>query len=228
MQGDIFATKGIEYLIVIGYLLVMVGMVRLFASKRFARAGEAKTRRPVAHTAPWFSLADGRYFHQGHAWAAPDGGEIVTVGLDDFAARVVGQTDGFVLPAVGSGVRQGEPAWSVRADGRALTMLCPVDGTVLAVNPAVIETPRLAADDPYGRGWLLKVHAPNRQASLRNLFSGELATVWMQHTAERLRQLPAGELGVVMPDGGEPVPGFGRVLRPEAWQVITREFFLTG
>ncbi|MEK7668231.1 MAG: hypothetical protein AAB409_06250 [Gemmatimonadota bacterium] len=44
---------------------------------------------------------------------------------------------------------------------------------------------------------------------------------------ERLRGLPAGGLGVVMPDGGVPVRGFGRALGPEEWQAASREFFLT-
>ena len=50
----------------------------------------------------------------------------------------------------------------------------------------------------------------------------------MRHTAERLRRLPAGELGVVMPDGGAPVRGFGRALAPEEWETVVSEFFLTG
>ncbi len=50
---------------------------------------------------------------------------------------------------------------------------------------------------------------------------------WEDHTVERLRGLPAGGLGVVMPDGGVPVRGFGRALGPEEWQAASREFFLT-
>lgn len=228
MNGDIFATKGIEYLIVIAYLLVMAAAVRWFASRRPAGAPASGARGPAARAVPWFALADGYHYHPGHAWAAASDGDVVTVGLDDFAAQLVGAPDGVELPAVGTGVRQGEPGWAVRAGERSLAMLSPVDGEVVAVNHAVLETPRLAADDPYGVGWLLKVRAPNRQASLRNLLSGELASLWMRHTAERLRRLPAAELGVVMPDGGAPVRGFGRALEPEAWEAVAREFFLTG
>jgi glycine cleavage system H protein len=225
MTGDIFATKGTEYLLVVLYFALLIALVRVFAPPVVA-SSSPRTRRTLATALQWFSLADGYHFHPGHAWAAPTDGEIVTVGLDDFAAKLIGPPDGFELPAVGAGVRQGEPGWVVRAGVRSLTMLSPIEGQVVAVNPAVLESPRLAADDPYGQGWLLKVRAPNRKASLKNLFSGELAAAWMRNTAERLSRLPAAGLGVVMADGGMPMPGFGRALEPVEWRVVTREFFL--
>jgi glycine cleavage system H lipoate-binding protein len=224
MPGDIFATKGAEYLLVILYFVLLIGLVRVIAPP--VTATVAPRRRPAA--APWFSLAEGYHFHQGHAWAAPTDGENVTVGLDDFAAQLVGPPDSFELPALGSGVRQGEPGWSLQAGDRALTMLSPMEGQVVEVNAAVRETPRLATDDPYGKGWLFKVRAPNRKASLKNLLSGELASVWMRYATHRLQQLPAAGLGVVMADGGTPVRGFGRVLGPDEWQAVARDFFLTG
>ena len=232
MPGDLYATKGTEYLIVIAYLLLMAGLGTMLALPRFAGDFAAKARSNVARAAPWFALADGYHFHPGHSWvavavAAADG-DVVTVGLDDFAAQLVGAPDGLELPAVGTSVRQGERGWAVRAGERTLPMISPVEGTVVAVNQAVLDSPRRAAEDPYGEGWLLKVKAPNLLASLRNLLSGELASVWMRHTAERLRRLPAAGLGVVMPDGGMPVRGFGRALAPEEWDAVVSEFFLTG
>ena len=225
MTGDIFATKGTEYLLVVLYFVLLIALVNVFAPKVVASAS-VRTRRSFASALHWFSLAEGYHFHPGHAWASATDGEIVTVGLDDFAAKLVGPPDGFALPEVGSGVRQGEPGWAVRAGDRTLTMLSPVEGEVVAVNHAVLETPRLAADDPYGQGWLLKVRAENRKAALNNLLSGELASAWMRHTAERLSRMPAAGLGVVMADGGMPMRGFGRALGPSEWQAVTREFFL--
>jgi glycine cleavage system H lipoate-binding protein len=225
MQGDIFATKGLEYLLVIVYFVLLAGLVRFFAPPVQAPAPR-RTRRPAP--APLFSLAEGYLYHPGHAWASPIDGEMVTVGLDDFAAQLVGTPDRFDLPAVGTAVRQGEPGWALHAGDRALTMLSPMEGQVVEVNSDLKESPGLATDDPYGRGWLFKVRAPNRKASLRNLLSGELATAWMRNTADRLGRMPVAELGVVMADGGMPMHGFGRSLGPDEWQHVAREFFLAG
>jgi len=223
MPVDIYATKGVEYLLVIVYLILLVAAARLL-SPRLARATRPRARR---RRGAWFALADGLRFHQGHSWAAEGEGDVVTVGLDDFAAQLVGTPDAIALPAVGEAVRQGERAWRVRVGDRELAMVSPVDGRVVAVNEEVLATPQRAMDDPYGRGWLLKVASPARRTALRNLLGGELAKAWMRQTVERLRGLPAGGLGEVLPDGGTPVRGFGRALGPEAWELVAREFFLS-
>lgn len=229
MQGDIYATKGVEYLIVIGYLVLMAGLVGWLALRRHSRQAAAQTRRGrSARAARWFALANDCSFHPGHAWVARRDGPVVTVGLDDFAAKLLGEPKAIELPAVGTALRQGETAWTVAAGERALPMRSPVEGEVVAVNPAVVASPRLVADDPYGEGWLLKVRAPERRAWLCNLLSGELAAAWMQHTTERVRRFESDGLGAVMADGGTPMRGFGHALSQEEWESVSREFFLAG
>lgn len=222
MEGDIFATKGTEYLLVIAYFVLLVGLVRLLAPDRRTRPAA-----PPVRAVGWFRLADGYHFHPGHAWASPTDDGVLKVGIDDFTAQLVGEPDEFALPAVGERLRQGANAWQLRTGDRSLDMLSPVEGEVVAVNDAVRESPRLAADDPYGSGWLLKVRVSDR-ASLRNLLSGSLAAAWIRDTAERLRGMPGTGLGLLMTDGGTPVRGFGRSLGPEEWNTVARDFFRIG
>ena len=226
MEGDIFATKGLEYLLVILYFALLIGMALALAPRRAPVAATAK--RPLLRPATWFALADGYHFHQGHSWAADADGGVLTVGLDDFAAQFVGPPDALALPAVGARVQQGEVAWRLGAGERTLPMLSPVEGEVVAVNADVMAAPKLATEDPYGRGWLFQVRPSNWPVALRNLLSGEVARAWIGATVEQLRRTPGAELGVLMPDGGAPMPGFGRVLGPEEWRTAAREFFLTG
>lgn len=229
MQGDIYATKGMEYIIVIAYLLVLVGVLRFLSPPRVARLFGMRSRSPVRPRAPraWFAMPDGLHFHQGHAWATPESGEVVTVGVDDFAQRLLGPVDAVHLPQVGTRVRLGERGWTLVVDDTPISMVSPVEGKVVAVNPTVVESPEVLSRSPYEDGWLLKVRVPRSGATWRNLMSGDLARAWMAQTVERLRQMPAGELGVVMPDGGEPVHGFVRLLDPEHWDQVAREFLLS-
>jgi glycine cleavage system H lipoate-binding protein len=225
--SDIFATKGVEYLMVIAYLALLVGLWRLLRAPRATGATAGGTGRiGVASRGP-FQVPDDRYFHQGHTWAAPREGETVRVGMDDFARKLLGAPVSFELPPVGAHVRQGDHAWTVQLDGERFDMLSPVDGEVVGVNQDAIASPATVAEDPYDR-WLLEVRVPKLRANLTNLLSGFLARAWMEQTAERVRAVQSAELGVLVPDGGVPVEGFARHLDPERWQEIAREFLLTG
>jgi glycine cleavage system H lipoate-binding protein len=230
MQGvenvDLFATKGLEYLLVIGYLVVLIGFWRLL-SRPPARA-KAVARSPRGErVGGWFDVRNDVYFHQGHGWVAPPEGDVVTVGMDDFAQRLLGHPEAIELPAVGAQLRQGDRGWALQVDSKSISMLSPVDGEVVAVNQQVAAEPELVNADPYDRGWLLKVRVPRPETTRKNLLSGRLATAWMAQTVERLRAMPVGDLGVVLPDGGMPVDGFVRALAPEDWDRVARELLLS-
>jgi glycine cleavage system H lipoate-binding protein len=229
MEGttDIFATKGIEYLIVIAYLVLLVGFWKLLTRPHAAEV-TAQTANPAsAALRGWFQLRDGLFFHQGHTWAMPEGGDILRIGADDFAMKLLGQPETISLPSIGSHLRQGEAGWEVGIDSKFIPMLSPVDGEVVQVNGELQTSPELVNTEPYDRGWLMKVRVREPRATLRNLLSGELARSWIDETTERLRQMQAGELGIVMPDGGAPVDGFARILSPDHWDDLARELLLS-
>jgi glycine cleavage system H lipoate-binding protein len=225
---ELFATKGIEYIIVIGYLLflVPVGLVLSRAGVGPALAGTAARVGQAIRS--WFHVPEGYHFHPGHSWAIPDGEDILKVGIDDFAQKLLGKLDAVVLPEPGARVESGEAGWQVDVDARRFDMLCPVRGEVVAVNEELLKSPQLVSDDPYGRGWLMKVRVPRMRTALRNLMSGSLVGIWIDETMDALQQRMHGSLGVVLQDGGLPVSGFARELSPEAWDEIVEEFLLTS
>jgi glycine cleavage system H protein len=223
---DLFATKGIEYLLVIGFLLVLVPFWRFLRVP--ARAGIEVVRRAMATVAQWFSVPEGLYYHQGHSWVMPQGAELVKVGVDDFAQRLVGSTNKINLPKVGSRIEQGDVGWKLGIDAKTIDMLSPVTGDVVAVNKDIVRNPTLINQDPYGKGWLMMVKPANQRATVKNLLTGKLATAWMEKTADALRERIGGdELGTVYQDGGLPVSGIAKALSPDAWDKMAGEFFLT-
>ncbi|MEE9169106.1 MAG: glycine cleavage system protein H [bacterium] len=223
---DIFATKGIEYLLVIGYLMILIFFWRFLNKPALASAGRAEV---ATRSAPrgWFSLADGFYFHQGHTWARPEANNTVKVGVDDFAQKLIGKPDSIMLPQVGGSIKQGEKGWQLRVDSKSIEMLSPVDGEVLAVNEEVLNAPEQILQDPYHKGWLMKIRVPKMKSNLRNLLSGKLAIACLEDSVNKLRQMMAGDLGLVLQDGGFPVSGFAKQISPDKWDEIAREFFLT-
>ncbi|MGE5663422.1 MAG: glycine cleavage system protein H [Deltaproteobacteria bacterium] len=228
---DIYATKGIEYLIVIVFLASFVWFSRTFSFRTVA-AGVART---ISDIVEWFRMPAGLHYHQGHSWMKNEEDDLVSVGLDDFAQKLVGKVDGVDLPPVGAKVAQGERAWTLKVDSRPLAMLSPVDGEVVAVNIEAMRSPGIVNQDPYGKGWLLKIRPTKLTADTRNLLSGTLARKWMEDTVDGLRRESGGTLGPVAQDGGQlvyqdggmPVSGIARALAGERWEETVKAHFLT-
>ena len=222
---DIFATKGIEYLAVISVLMLFIVFWRKVS--RPVRATYEVFERIVPAIGEWFHLPlDKVYYHQGHSWAMPEGDDVVKVGIDDFAQKLVGKIDAIKIPQVGSQVTQGEKAWSLQVGPKTVDMLSPVDGKVLEINENLLRSPEAINKDPYGQSWLMKVETPKISANLKNLLSGGLAGKWMEGVRENLLAQMNYNLGAVSQDGGVPVDGIARNLDRERWDEIAKEFFL--
>jgi glycine cleavage system H lipoate-binding protein len=226
---EFMATKGIEYLMAIGYLLFLIPFWWLVGrdGRRDGRGG-ARVPAPARAMRSWFAMPEGLHFHRGHTWAAPEEGGVFRVGIDDFAQRLVGRADAVELPRTGARVEPGTPGLELKFDGQAVSLLSPLAGEVVETNPAVQRDPRLLCDDPYGEGWLMKVRVPRPAAALSNLLSGRTARAWMDDAAESLSALMGPKLGPVLQDGGVPVSGFAREISPQDWHRVARELLLAS
>jgi glycine cleavage system H protein len=220
---DIFATKHIEYLLVIGFLLLFVVFWR-FLSRPARRVFEAAERFvPVVNE--WFRLPEEIYYHLGHSWAVPEGPHVVKVGVNDFAQKLVGKIDAIQLPVIGSTIHQGEKGWTLEVDSKALDMVSPVDGKVIAINEKLLSSPDNINKDPYD-SWLMKVESPRFSANKKQLLSGALAGKWMEEVRENLLSRMSYNLGVVYQDGGLLIDGMAKSLDQDKWDEVVRDFFL--
>lgn len=223
----LFSTKGIEYLFVIGYLVILVVFWKIINRSTAGTGAAAAVVERVGVKSGWFRLAEGFFFHQGHSWASPEQGDVVRVGVDDFAQKLLGKPQLIELPALGTQLEQGADGWRFKIDSKSIGMLSPVNGRVVEINQEVLKSPELICTEPYGKGWLMKVKASRVKADLKNLFSGKLASAWMEQTVDKLRATITGDLGVVLQDGGTTPTGFVRNLSSEKWEEIARDFLLS-
>jgi len=222
---DIFATKGIEYLLVIGFLLLFTFFWR-FLSRPAKRVFEvAEKFIPVVNE--WFRLPEEIYYHLGHSWAAPEAKNLVKVGVNDFAQKLVGKINAIQLPGIGSTVNQGGKGWALEVDSKTIDMLSPVDGKVVAINEKIVHSPEDINKYPYV-SWLMKVESPRFSANKKQLLSGALAAKWMEEVRENLLSRMNYNLGLVYQDGGLLVDGMARSLDKDKWDEIARDFFLVS
>lgn len=174
-----------------------------------------------------FQVPENLRYHAGHTWALSESRELVRVGIDDFASKLVGKIDSIALPQRGRWIRQGQKIWTIIRDGKSVDMVSPIEGTVTAINEAVMNNPELARKDPYGDGWLMTVQAPDSTINFRNLMGGTLARLWTEASALKLQSRMSMPAGALAQDGGVAVDDLTAHMPDEEWASLTKEFFLS-
>jgi glycine cleavage system H protein len=84
-------------------------------------------------------------------------GEIATLGISEFAVDQLGDIVFLELPEVGDALEKGETFGSIESVKAVEDMYAPLSGTVIERNEAMVNSPELISEDPYGEGWFLKV-----------------------------------------------------------------------
>jgi glycine cleavage system H lipoate-binding protein len=174
-----------------------------------------------------FEIPQGYGFHPGHTWVLDEGSQNARVGMDSFAANLIGRIDRIEVAELNRWVRQGQKVWSVARGGMTVDMLSPVEGVVVAVNPEVQKDPNMAVKDPYQDGWVCVIKAPELATNINNLLRGSVIGPWMQNTLRRFGAMTAQLAGATAQDGGLPIPGSLAQVDQATRQALIKEFFLT-
>ncbi|NEO98802.1 MAG: glycine cleavage system protein GcvH [Symploca sp. SIO2E9] len=88
-------------------------------------------------------------------------GEIATIGISAYALDQLGDIVFLELPEIGDSLQKGENFGSIESVKAVENLYPPVSGTVVECNQAMVDSPELIAEDPYGEGWLIKVRVDN-------------------------------------------------------------------
>ncbi len=111
-----------------------------------------------------------RKYSQTHEWFKTDG-EVVTLGLTQFAADELTDITFVDLPKVGSRVAGGSRFGEIESVKATSEMFSAVSGEVVAVNERLADEPGLVNSDPFAAGWMLKVRCDDL-APLAKLLDG--------------------------------------------------------
>ncbi len=102
-------------------------------------------------------------FTPSHEWVHLDG-DVATVGISRFAVDQLTDLIMIDLPAVGTRLAAGKSFGEVESVKAVSDLYAPVGGEVVAVNADVAGNVQLLADDPYEKGWLIKVRVEDPKA----------------------------------------------------------------
>jgi glycine cleavage system H protein len=95
-----------------------------------------------------------------HEWIRLEG-EIAYVGITDYAQSELGEIVFVEVETVGETLNEGEVFGTVEAVKTVSDLYLPVDGEVLEFNEELESNPELVNDDPYGKGWMVKIGVSN-------------------------------------------------------------------
>jgi glycine cleavage system H protein len=93
-----------------------------------------------------------------HEWASVDG-DVVTIGVTNYAATQLGDMVYVDMPSVGDTISQGDSIGALESVKAAADFYSPLGGEVVERNEKLLDEPGTINADPFGEGWFVKVKA---------------------------------------------------------------------
>ena len=91
-----------------------------------------------------------------HEWLKIEG-DLAIVGITDFAQSQLGDIVFVDIQTLGETLDKDEVFGAIEAVKTVADAFMPVSGTVEEVNPLLEDAPQTANEDPYGKGWMVKI-----------------------------------------------------------------------
>ena len=95
-----------------------------------------------------------------HEWVSLEG-NVATIGITDFAQRELGDIVYVEVDTIGKTLDAGAVFGTVEAVKTVSDLFLPVNGTIDELNPALAGMPEAVNNDPYGKGWMIKMTVKN-------------------------------------------------------------------
>jgi len=226
---DIFDTKGIEYILVIGYLLVLIVFWNI-SGKQVTK----KIKKVLGNlSANLLRIPQGLFLNKNHTWAHLELTGAAKVGLDDFLQHVTGEVTFTDLKKPGEIITKGEILAGVEKDGKNLRVFSPISGEILNTNQTILDNPEIVNEDPYQEGWIYKIKPSNWVEETASCYFAEDATNWSKREMVRFKDfLMAGSMRkfssepsmILLQDGGEIRDHILAELPNEVWKEFQNEF----
>jgi glycine cleavage system H protein len=101
-------------------------------------------------------IPDDFRYSSDHEWAKASG-DVIRIGITDYAQDALGDVVFVDLPKVGAAVDAHGSIGEVESTKSVSEIYAPIGGTVTAVNDALIKSPESINADPYGEGWICEI-----------------------------------------------------------------------
>jgi glycine cleavage system H protein len=227
---NIFDTKGIEYLVVIAFLLLLIPFWVALNKK-------PKIREKIRSALGVLSVSVlkiplGVFHNKNHSWAYLEKSGSAKIGLDDFLLRITGNVSFRQLKNTGQIIRKGEKVAEINRNGKTMDIFSPVSGEIMRFNTALNADNRLLNEDPYGRGWIFDIKPSDWAGEIQSFYLADGAVSWLKNELGRYKDFLALNISkfqpesshIVLQDGGEIPENSLSDLPSEMWHAFQNEF----
>jgi len=172
-----------------------------------------------------FSIPGGVLVSTGHCWASLAEDGTVRIGLDDFANKLFGGIDTINFPDIGTGVKAGQPLFSVNQGQRSVQFYAPLSGKVVKINEVLRKDCAMLGETSYGKNWICVIKGDDLDAELPRLKIGRSAVALFQEDIDRFQDFVQQAAGREVSDPASLCIGAIGKMDDARWETTVREFF---
>lgn len=99
---------------------------------------------------------EGLLYTESHEWVKEEG-NTVTIGISDYAQCQMKDVVYVEMPEIGAEFKRGDSIGVVESVKTVADIYSPVSGKVVETNQALKDHPQLINEDPFGKGWIVKI-----------------------------------------------------------------------
>lgn len=130
-----------------------------------------------------FKVATDRRYTDLGVWALAVGKHI-RIGLSDFLQQTSGDIAFADVEPIGSILAVGDEVCEIETIKVTLSILSPVTGKIMLINPLMENEAETINQDPYGEGWVCEIEPSNWENEINNLMDADAYFAHMKHQAE--------------------------------------------
>jgi glycine cleavage system H protein len=228
--NNIFDTKGMEYLIIITFLVLIIPFWIII--NRQTKISTQIQKAFGILSANILRIPLGLFYSKNHTWTHLEKSGNAKVGLDDLLLHLTGEVKFRTLRKPGNFINKGELLADIDQNGKLLQIYSPISGRIISTNTKLYDNPGVLNSDPYGEGWIYKIKPSEWIAETDSYYLAEAAIVWSKNELERFKDFLAVSMKkyspetsmVILQDGGELRDKPLSELSDEVWQDFQKSF----
>ena len=134
-----------------------------------------------------YDIPEDLYYEKNHFWVKVEG-DLLVMGMDDFAIKMAGEIVYVQLPAEGKKITAGKKFSKIESGKWLGKVYAPVDGELVESNEELEENATIINEDCYGKGWMFKIKPDNMEDIHNLIHDPKDIEAWMLEDIEKYKE----------------------------------------